>query len=256
MENFQALFLGILQGLTEFLPVSSSGHLVIAQHFIKFASASLFFDIMLHIATLFAVFIYFRKECAELLKAPFSPLGLLLIVATIPTGLIGFFGQEHFKVLFASPNVIPVTLVINGAILFTISLLASKNSIEGQAFELTKNNILKALLIGIAQGIAITPGISRAGMTISSALLCGFSLSQAFSFSFLLSIPAIIGAFILEFEGINNLSSYTPLIVGFAAAFVSGLAALYILRRLLWSGYLSLFGYYCVIMGGFFYFML
>ena len=206
MDALWAALLGLIQGLTEFLPVSSSGHLVLTGHLIGLPSTGLVFELLLHLATLVAVIFYYRSDVLALikaipraLKAPISGyqtdadvrLGLLVIAATIPTGVIGLLFKDAFEGLAAHPQ------AVGSALLVTAALLTATHWIRPQAREL---NLSMALAIGFVQGLAITPGISRSGATIALALLLGLATIHAARFSFLISIPAIAGAAILKLK--------------------------------------------------------
>jgi undecaprenyl-diphosphatase len=264
MEN--AILLGIIQGLTEFLPVSSSAHLVIAQSFLKgFHQTGILFDIVLHMGTLVAVIFFLRKEIYALLKAllPASFYSIPpsythraavsterktirdIIIATLVTGIIGFSFKEEVEKLFASPAVAAFMLVITGVLLFLAGRV--KNTRRGE------NGITAAdsIIIGIAQGVAIIPGISRSGATIALGIFRGLAHETAARFSFLLSIPAVMGALVLEARHISvipypDIKFYAA---GFAMAAIVGFLSLKLLFLMLKNRRLEIFAYYCWAVG-------
>jgi len=261
----QALLLGIIQGLTEFLPVSSSGHLVLAQAALGddffAADSAVLFDLVLHVGTLLPVLVFYRRDLAAIVGsltaspgpgAAGSPLAWLkadrnrwlaamVVLATIPTGLMGVLLEDHFERLFHS--VYPVA----GALLVTAGLLWSTRRVAERE---TSGPIpaRHALAIGIAQGLAITPGISRSGSTIAAGLLLGLDRESAARYSFLLSIPAILGAVVLKAkDGIPaGTIDWLAVGVGFVGAAVSGYAALVFLVALVKRGGLHHFAWYLV----------
>jgi len=241
------LFLsGIIQGLTEFLPVSSSGHLVLFQTIFSMKEPKVIVDVILHTGTLLSVFFIFRdriwaifKSMIMLKKDEDFDLGITIIIGNIPTAIIGLTFEDFFKDLFDS-GIVPVgiALFVTGSIL----LFTGKIN-KGEK----KVSIFRSILIGISQGFAAIPGISRSGATIFTAMLTGVKAEKAFEYSFLLSIPAILGATVLEFKD-ADLSVIEPvrLIPGFIAAFVSGLFALKLLKKTVVNGRLYMFGIYCI----------
>lgn len=245
----QSLALGVLQGLTEFLPVSSSGHLVLLQLWLgdafAFAQSAVAFDLTLHVGTLLPVLWFYRRDVFELAGAPRKNLRYigLLVVATIPTALIGLLFKDMFESLFHTPRTVSVALFVTGA------LLASTRWTD-RSPESDRRGIgfASALIIGVAQGLAITPGISRSGATIATALLLGAGRAEAARFSFLLSVPAIVGASVLVAkDGVAfSPSLWGPLAIGFLAAAVVGYAALRWLVRLVRAGRLYRFAFYVV----------
>lgn len=260
MTLAQATILGILQGLTEFLPVSSSGHLVIMQHYLGFIHPLLLFDIVLHAGTLAAVFLYFRKDIFGIVlslirftqKEPGQVLQrklfYLILLGTVPIALVGGLLRSRIENLFANIPLTSFLLLVTGTLLWTSERAASSN--KGTE----KVGILDALLIGIMQAAAILPGISRSGATISAGLFRGTSKEFAFRYSFLLSIPAILGALIIEAKDAVLEKSLPhqllPWLGGTAAAFLVGYFALIVLRKALLGRRLYWFSYYCWIVGG------
>jgi len=248
MSWFEALLLGVLQGITEFLPISSSGHLVIGQHILGIEVPGNAFEIVVHLGSLLSIVIVFRKEIATLIQTinrRSTQLYLLtLIIATIPAVIVGIIWKESIEKTFENIGFVSIMLMFTGVLLF-ITKFIKKGSKEV--------NPGKGFLIGIIQAIAILPGISRSGFTISMGLLAGLSPTRAMSFSFLLAIPAISGAGILMgVEMISNESQFSlswPVILsGFISSFIVGWISLRWLAGILNSGKLYWFGYYCVAM--------
>lgn len=264
MEN--AILLGIIQGLTEFLPVSSSAHLVIAQSFLKgFHQPGILFDIVLHMGTLVAVIFFLRKEIYALLKAllPKSFYGIPpddarltaisaerktirnIIIATLVTGIIGFSFKEEVEKLFASPAVAAFMLVITGVLLFLADRIKTGRRVEERI------TVTDSIIIGIAQGMAIIPGISRSGATIALGIFRGLTHETAARFSFLLSIPAVVGALVLEAQHISMVSHIdtAAYAAGFAVAAIVGFLSLNLLFLMLKNRRLGIFAYYCWAVG-------
>jgi undecaprenyl-diphosphatase len=204
MSIFTAIVLGVIQGLTEFLPVSSSGHLVLFQKFFGIEEPALLFDIMLHVGTLAAVFAVLWKDIWAILKKLYQPLTAYLIIATIPTVIIALALKDPIEKLFETGQFLGVCFLITAALLSAAELL-SRRAAAGGSIGL-KNpgemNWLDALVIGIMQAIAIVPGVSRSGATLSGALSRRLNRDFAARFSFLLSIPAILGAAVLQLKDV------------------------------------------------------
>ena len=222
MEIFNAVILGIVQGLTEFLPVSSSGHLVLLQKIFDVKEPELFFDTMLHFGTLIAVFIVLWKDIWELIKKPIQPLTGYIILGTIPAVIAALLFRKPIENLFTSAQFLGICFLITTALLISAELLyrRAKNTTENKS--LSGMNWLDALLIGLMQAIAIPPGISRSGATISGALFRRLDRDSAARFSFLLSIPAILGAVALHSKDlVKDLISKSPLPQGFEMVTVS-----------------------------------
>jgi len=240
----EAIFLGILQGLTEWLPVSSSAHLALAQYFFGI-KADISFDIVLHIGTLLAVLVYYRSDIFRLILGIIqrdrisAPFVMLLLVAAVPTAIIGLFFRDVFESMFSNPFAIAGALVITGILLIIASRMHGRNSIDGKI----------AFAIGVAQGIAVAPGISRSGATISTALLFGVKKEDAAKFSFLAGILPITGAAILEgYKSFSISSELAPAVAGFFTSFVVGYIAIDLLLTFLKQSKLQWFGYYCIIL--------
>ncbi len=262
MEPLQAIFLGLVQGLTEFLPVSSSGHLVIFQQYLGVTEPEIFFDVSVHVGTLMAVMIFFRKEIADILSSLFrwfrqlsSPgtmsledpmkLALWIVIGSIPTGIIGLGFHQIADQLFASLPVVGCSLIVTGLAL-ALTLMVRKPGKGMRDF-----SARTALLIGTVQGLAVLPGLSRSGATICAGLFLGIDRETAARYSFLLSVPAILGA---EFLSILDLPSGPVVVdpavlIGTATAFITGYGALALLVYIVKIGRLYLFAPYCLILG-------
>ena len=248
---FSAFLLGIVQGVTEFLPVSSSGHLVLYQQFLLAPDSEVLFDLVLHLGTLLPVFWLFRRDLIGMTLAPFSERGpvekrphtrmlVLLIVGSVPTAAIGLTFEDFFEQLFSTPATLGITFAITGALLY-----ATKKAPPGNR-ETLGIGFQQALIIGCVQGLAIAPGISRSGSTIAVALFLGLSRPFAARYSFLLSIPAILGAFVLKAADANwSQIDMAPLVLGGLAAATSGYLALTWLLKLVQTGDFSRFCWYC-----------
>ena len=241
MSYSQAIFLAIIQGLTEFLPVSSSGHLVIFQKLFNFTEPPVLFDILVHVGTLGAVLVYFRKELIKISQK----IIWLIVVGTIPAAIVGLLLQNYINDIFNSLKLVGVTLLITGGLLFTSKQFKKFNR------QFKSLNWRDALLVGAFQALAILPGVSRSGATIVSGLWKRFDRETAFQFSFYLAIPAILGALLLQIPDLI----YSPCgyleqgILGMVVAGAVGYGALRILEKTLLSAKLWLFGIYCLVLG-------
>lgn len=236
MSIWQAMVLAVIQGVAEFLPISSSGHLVIAQKLMRLATPPVAFDIWLHVATLGAIFWWLGRE----LKLSWKMMRLV-IIGSIPAGIVGLLVQPYLENIFNSLVVVGTGLLITGAVLLMTKRLSRLNQID----------VKTALLIGLAQAVAILPGVSRSGSTIATALIVGVSRQKALQFSLLLAIPAIGGAQVLELsELINNQNDWGINLIGFGVAFIVGLLALKLLTLILRHKQLHYFGWYCLMAGG------
>lgn len=235
----QSIILGIVQGITEWLPVSSSGHLVIAQQLFNM-EVPLSYDILLHFATLIVLFVVFSKDIKEIAMLKNKKLLYLIIIGSIPTAIIGFLFKDLFASFFTSLTVVGIALLVTGLVLFFSEKKEKKKNI-GYSI---------ALLIGIAQGLALIPGLSRSGLTIGIALLLGVKNKEAARFSFLLAIPAIIGATFLEFDSslFANSSLFSSL-AGMIMAAIVGYVSLKWLLKLIMDKRFHYFACYCFILG-------
>jgi undecaprenyl-diphosphatase len=215
----------------------------------------MFFDIMLHFGTLLAVVVYFSKDIWKMVQGTGTTLKgkkegreeaklfLWIILATIPTGLMGIFFKDWFESLFSKPNVVGGMLLITGMVLW----LTQWTKKEGRPLE--QMRWIDSILIGIAQGLAIIPGISRSGATISTGLFCGLDRQLSGKFSFLLSIPAILGAFLLEFKKTDFNQELWTILIGTSVAFAVGFFSLKFLMNVIKVGQISRFSYYCWAVG-------
>jgi len=273
MTALHAIFLGVIQGLTEFLPISSSGHLVVFQQLLGLVQPGISFEISVHLGTLAAVVIYFRKEILEVNDAAVVGIrsvvaqrgrvselyagdsgfrmAVLLAVGSVPTAIIGIFLQTQSDRLFTSISLAGAMLIVTGLILIlTGVLLWLTRGVKAKRTEVNGFTLGIALAIGIVQGFAIIPGISRSGSTIATGLLFGLDRRTAGSFSFMLSIPTIVGAAGLQvlMDGFGDVD-VLPMVIGAAVSFVVGFLALCVLMRIVSRGRLHLFAPYCVLAG-------
>jgi len=266
MELYQGIILGIIQGLTEFLPVSSSGHLVLGQIFFGITQSQLVFDISVHMGTLLAVLVVYASDIKDMLVSTvnfflkaifFKPvvslfkedenlqMAGLILIGSIPTALIGFGLKQFEHILFTSKVLVGCMLILTGTVLWiSRKYYFSENKTNGPG-------IKKALLIGVCQGIAVIPGISRSGSTIAAGMFLGLDRHKAAKFSFLLSIPAILGAQVLSIKDMitSGLNIDPVTIYATIVSFITGLMALKILLTLVHSGRFHLFAPYCWLIG-------
>lgn len=256
MSILEAIILGIIQGLTEFLPVSSSGHLELAKIMFGLEAAgeeSMLFTISLHAATALSTVVVFRRDIADIFIGLFqfkwneeTRFATLILVSMIPVFFIGVFFKDEIEALF-SGNV----LLVGGSLLFTALLLFSTTRIPQKEGKVT---FARALWIGIAQAVAVLPGVSRSGSTISVALLAGVSRERAARFSFLMVLPVIFGAIVLDAQDFveaqpERTIGNAALIVSFLAAFIAGVLACRWMIKIVKRSKLDYFAYYCAIVG-------
>ncbi len=234
------IFLGGLQGLTEFLPISSSGHLGLAYHLLGLDTDILARTVLFHVGTLFACCTFFFKDIGAYVRQR-RMLGYILTV-TLITAVFGILFKRFLEPLFGSTSWIGALLLVNGLL-----LLATRRSGSGRR----RITLLDSVLMGLVQGIAILPGISRSGITITALLLRGCDRQEAFRFSFIASLPAVAAAFILEWAIADSkpLLKDPSIYLGMATAFLLGLMALYMLKGLLILKKFYLFGFYCLALG-------
>jgi undecaprenyl-diphosphatase len=234
MTIIQSVILSILQGIAEFLPISSSGHLNLAQYFFKL-QPSLTFDIFLNTATFLSVLFFFRKQ----IKYFFQNI-IFIIIASIPAGLVGILFKDQVNSIFSDIKLLPFFFILSSIFVFSTKFFAQKE---------TKLNYKKAIIIGIFQAIAILPGVSRAGATIFAGLLLGLAPIEAFNFSFCLFIPASLGALVL---GAKDMSASgiltTQNLLAFVITFITGFIALNILKKVLVGHKFWMFGIYTFIL--------
>lgn len=263
MELLESILLGILQGVTEFLPVSSSGHLVLAQELLnRNLDRGITFEIVVHFGSLFSILIYFRKRISEILVNLFSYLmkpsqwktewqnnydvriSFFILLSMIPAGIVGFTLKDTLEGAFSNPGLVSLMLLVTGSILYT------NKFIDGKTDKVTAGN---AFLIGIAQAFAMIPGISRSGTTITIGSLIGIKREDIAEFSFLMLLPVIAGAMLLETRELISMGdtnfNFTPLIAAFFASLVSGYYSLKYLIKIFKSKGLHYFAYYCWTVG-------
>ncbi len=278
MELLKAIILGFIQGVAEFLPISSSGHLAIFKNVLGFdTDTGLLFDVLLHLGTLAAVFVVFHKDIFELIKEGFAIIGqffkslfgclfkkakwqpvvttpyrrfvMLVIVSTIPTGIMGILLEDAIGAASATLIVPGILLLING-----IQLLISDRLPDGALTE-ADASYGKAAIVGVAQGIATFPGISRSGTTITACLACGFKREFAVKYSFIMSIPAILGALVLElFDFSPEMLSGSDMVNYLAGTLVSAVVGYVCIKTMLVivrGKKFKYFAYYCFAMGAF-----
>ena len=248
-----------MQGITEFAPISSSAHLVLVPDLMGWPQPDLSFDVMLHLGTLVAVFCFFRVEIFKLSRAFLNGfkekaarkkveyhLAWLIIIGTIPAVVMSLLFEDFFENLFSKPKYVAVLLIITGIILWLSERFSRKTRV------LEDMKLFDTLIIGLAQGCAIAPGISRSGATIAAGLFRGVNRDSAARFSFLLAIPIILGAVVVQVGDFINLcknQEYICLIGGFLAAVISGYLCIKYLLNYLKKGKLTIFAYYCWIVG-------
>lgn len=242
-----AIFWGIIQGLTEFLPISSSGHLVLIPALLGQPAPDLATSAMLHLGTLVAVIIYYRRDLAWMARfdRPARKMITLIVIGTIPAVVLGLTFETQIEELIEDPSAVAIMLIVTGVILLATTLIR----VGDRRMEDTRPS--DSILIGLAQSLALIPGISRSGMTISMGLVRGLERTQAARFAFLLGIPVIAGAGLLEMADVlSSGETIGPDVwVGMVAAGVSGYIAIAFLLRVLTRVGLAPFGVYCVVFG-------
>jgi len=269
MDFIQSIIMGIVQGLSEFLPISSSGHLVFSSSFYKFfkgveiieeSNQEIFFDIMLHLGTLIAVLFFFRKEILAIIKAlyfglkekkydnPDFKMGIYILLGTLITVLIAFPLNEFAGDLVFKPHIVGILLIITGGLLL-FSEHFSKKYTQKKSL-----NLKNSILIAISQGLAALPGFSRSGLTIATGLFCGMDRETAARYSFLLSIPIILGASmlypIIKLDLKEVLSfDWVSIIIGTIVSGIVGYLCIKYFLKFVSKFSLSVFGYYCLLMG-------
>jgi len=241
MTTLQAIISGVVQGVTEFLPISSSGHLIILHHFLK-VKQDFLFDIFVHLGTLIALFLFFWSQIVVLFRQQ-RKLLFLIVIASIPTAIIGFVWGDIFQQLFMNIKGVGIMLLITGLWVLGGDIVSRYNK-QNKRMPL----IFSASLIGLAQGIAIIPGISRSGATISTGLICGLNKESAFRFSFLLSIPAVLGALLFKAKDFY-LALNSNLIIGMLTSALVGFFCLKLLFNIIKKNRFYLFSIYCFIVG-------
>jgi undecaprenyl-diphosphatase len=245
----QAIILGIIQGATEFLPVSSSGHLALAEHLSSSSKGSneipFAFDMIMHLATVLVVIKGFWKDIKEIIKSKKNVL-LYIFIGSIPAGICGILWRDSIDILRNYPAAICISLMLTGIALIVCEKVTEK--------DFTTENIgwKKSLFTGIFQALALIPGISRSGLTITGSVICGLKRNEAIKFSFLLMLPAVCGGLLVEAlrkpEEVFSLP-YLPLIAGFISALITGTVSLQLLKKLVTQKKLKYFSIYCFALG-------
>ena len=275
MDIIQAIIIGLVQGLTEFLPVSSSAHLIFAQQALGVSDVGLAFDVLMHVGTLVAVIVYFFNDIVNMIKGfllslvdlkdgfllslvdlkdgnfireikkdPYKKLAWLTILATIPIGIVGVLFNDIVESMFHGLTVPAFLLLITGCLLYV-----SQRMNTGR-IDVRNMTIKEALIMGCGQALAILPGLSRSGTTIAAGLFAGLDKEFAAKFSFILSIPAILGAAVFQLKDLSGGSvEIGACIAGFIVAVISGYLAISVLLKIVREKSLDIFAYYCWIVG-------
>ncbi len=264
MDIIQAIIIGLVQGLTEFLPVSSSAHLIFIQHALGLTNVPLAFDVLLHVGTLVAVIAYFFNDIIEMIKGfflslidlkdgkflsevrhdPYKKLAWLTIVATIPVGIVGVLFNDIVEAMFTGLSIPSFLLLITGCLLYFSQRMNSGR------INLNNMTLKETLIMGCGQALAILPGLSRSGTTIASGLFAGLDKEFAAKFSFIISIPAILGAGVFQLKDLSGGSiEIGACLAGFIIAAISGYLAISFLLKLIREKSLDIFAYYCWIVG-------
>ena len=264
MTWWEALLLGLVQGITEFVPVSSSGHLVLSQHLLGLGAeeSDITFEVFVHFGTVLSIFTVYGQEVADLLAEAWAGLrhptlvperyrendtfrlGVFILITLIPTGLVYVLFKTQLEQAFGSPRFTSAMLLVTGVLLL-LTLLRPQP--EGML------SPLKSFVVGVAQSAAMIPGISRSGSTICTALYQNVRPERAANFSFLMLLPVVLGATLLkglELAEQGLTTEWVPLFIGTVAAYVSGIAAIYIVIDFVRRGNLQYFAYYCFLVGG------
>ena len=262
MSWFEALILGIVQGLTEFLPVSSSGHLAIGKALFGIETSDLSFEVAVHAATVLATLVVFWKDIVKLLQDLFkfkmndgTKYILLILISMIPVFIVGMFFKDYVENIFGSGLlVVGCCLIVTAFLLFLSETLSARRAAkEASGGAVGKEMSVKsALWMGLAQSIAVLPGLSRSGSTIATGLLCGVKREEVTRFSFLMVLVPILGEAFLDVVGGDFAASSVgvlPLCIGFVAAFISGLFACKVMIAIVKKARLRWFALYCLIVG-------
>ena len=264
MDIFQAIIIGLVQGLTEFLPVSSSAHLIFAQQALGVSDVGLAFDVLMHVGTLVAVIVYFFNDIVNMIKGfllslvdlkdgnfireikkdPYKKLAWLTILATIPVGVVGVLFNDIIESMFQGLTIPAFLLLVTGCLLYV-----SQRMNTGR-IDVRNMTIKEALIMGCGQALAILPGLSRSGTTIAAGLFAGLDKEFAAKFSFILSIPAILGAAVFQLKDLSGGNiEIGACIAGFVVAVISGYLAISVLLKIVREKSLDIFAYYCWIVG-------
>jgi len=256
LEFVKALVLGIVQGLTEFLPISSSGHLVIGSELLQFKQQGVVFDVFLHLGTLLAVVVVFRRELSAMVRAPFRHMAgerdeqnrlyfmwdIYVIVATLPAVVVGLFLKQRIESLFGNLTLVYAMLLVTAVIMMV------SRSLQDRAVTL---NVPRSLAMGCAQACAILPGLSRSGSTIFAGMALGMNREVVAKFSFIMSIPAILGAVVLQLPDLLRTppdgDSLLNIGAGTVMSAISGYFAIVLLLDIVRRNRLQYFGYYCLL---------
>lgn len=257
MHLLESAFLGIVQGLAEFLPISSSGHLALLHHFFGVRNDDLAFDVVLHLGTLTAVVFFFWAEWKQVFRSgirlitrwkvetDWDRLTLYLIIATIPGAIFGKLLESKAETAFRSPWLVALALAVMGLVLLWAERVSTKKR------DLTSMKMKEGVIIGLAQALALIPGVSRSGATMTTALFQGFNREAAARFSFLLSAPIIAGAGVSQASSIaKDGSDATALIIGFVTSLIAGLFAIRFLLNYLRNHSFAVFAYYRLVLAG------
>lgn len=248
MSKIEAFILGIIQGLTEFLPISSTGHLFLGRQFFGLEDAGLFLDTMLHIGTLLAVLVFYKKELITILKNPFHKFSFLLLVGTIPAVIVGLLFEDYFDAISKTGVTLGWEFLVTGIILWF------SDSIRNGAKKMEDLSMGDAVFIGTFQAAAIFPALSRSGLTIAAGLFRKLDRETAAYFSFFLSIPAIFGGVLLQsrelFTGQVESISISSLLVGTISSALFGYFAIMTMIHILKKKSLKIFAVYVWILGG------
>lgn len=245
----QAVFLAIIQGLTEFLPISSSGHLVLFQKLFRLSEPPVLFDVLLHFGTLGAILFFFRKEILTLIREWRKNLNVwsFLIVGSLPAAIFGFILNPKVEIIFNSLKLVGIMWVIFGVMFLFIGRVKKKEEILR---EIKEANPVDAIIIGLFQAFALFPGISRSGSTLLGGFSRGFPPKASFTLSFLLAIPAILGATLLKVkDGHFEVMSGEVMLLAVIIAGLVGFFSLKLLQNILQSKKFYLFGFYCLALG-------
>lgn len=240
------ILFGILQGLTEFLPVSSSGHLTLFQYFSKDLNEDLSLNIAVHIGTLLTILIFYRSDLSEIFRGCLKrereavSMVMMVVVASIPTAVLGLLMKKKMGWILTHPVVAGSCLAITGVILFLSDRIRVSQSFQS-GFGASYG---RAFIIGLVQGMAVLPGISRSGSTIIAGLFLGMNPKNASRFSFLISVPAICGAALLEVMDLQEGIQWSSLLIGAVVSFLTGMLAIAWMVRLTLNGHLKAFSYY------------
>lgn len=267
MNILQSIVLGITQGLAEFLPISSSGHLVIIPYFLKWDYIPLYYAVILHFATLLSLLTVYYRDVGSIISSFFIgvfkrdkrqdknfKLAVFIIIASVPAAIAGFILNDMFESFFSKPLYVAIFLLVTAFILFTCEARGKNVQTVAEDNIRPNMNYFITFMVGVGQAIAILPGISRSGTTISFARFFGIKREECVRFSFLLSIPAIFGSFIYEFYNSHEVifnstsSNMADMAISFIFAYLSGLIAIRFLTGLSRTKNLNFFAIYCIVM--------